>query len=245
MKKMLQIILFVFVSVALSAQTFNYLPANIVGSQVIEYSQFSISYNPNHKQADWVAYELTAEEVKATQERCDCFKIDKNISSDAVSSGDYNSSGFDKGHLCPAADCNISKQANEESFLMTNMSPQLPLFNRGIWSDLEEWVREAALNYSTIYVTTGPVFVNNLGTLSEKKITIPGHYYKTLLRFEGEKIKTIAFLIPHVGAVGKLKDYVVSVNTLETITGIDFYPELDDSMENKVESQIELRKWGL
>lgn len=245
MEKLLNIILATLLSAALSAQSFNYLPTNIVGSQLIKYSQFTISYNPTHKQSDWVAYELTATEVNAKQERCNCFNIDKNISSDPVSYRDYSSSGFDKGHLCPAADCNISKQANEESFLMTNMSPQLPLFNRGIWSDLEEWVRETAVSYSTVYVTTGPVFVNNLGTLSEKKITIPGYYYKTLLRLEGDKVKTIAFLIPHVGAVGKLQDYVVSVNTIETITGIDFYPELNDSMENKVESQIELRKWGL
>lgn len=245
MKKVLKFVLSGFVSTTLPAQTFNCLPANIEEHQVIEYSQFTLSYNPTHKQADWVAYELTADEVNTKQERCDCFKTDKNISSDAVSIGDYNASGFDKGHLCPAADCNASKQANGESFLMTNMSPQLPLFNRGIWADLEEWVREQAVTYSTIYVTTGPVFVNNLGTLSEKKITIPGYYYKTLLRFDGEKVKTIAFLIPHLGAVGKLKDYVVSVNTIETITGIDFYPELDDSIENRAESQIELRKWGL
>ena len=84
-----------------------------------------------------------------------------------------------------------------------------------------------------------------MNPISEKKITIPGYYYKVLLRFDGTKVKTIAFLLPQVGAIGELKDYVVAVNTIETLTGIDFYPELDDKIENKAESQIETKSWGL
>lgn len=120
---------------------------------------------------------------------------------------------------------------------MSNMSPQLSGFNRGIWADLESWVRDQAEIYSTIYVVTGPVFVNNLGTIGSNNVTISGYFYKVLLRFDGTKAKTIAFLLPHVGATGQIKDYVVTVNTIETLTGLDFYPALSNSIENRVESQ--------
>ncbi len=138
----------------------------------------------------------------------------------------------------------MSEQANRESFLMSNMSPQLPSFNRGIWADLESWVRDQAELHNTVYVVTGAVFVNSLGTLGSNEVTIPGYFYKALLRFDGTKAKTIGFLLPHVGATGRIEDYVVPVNTIETLTGLDFYPELSNSVENRVESQYALRKWG-
>ena len=231
-------------SLFLGAQDFNHLPTNSSDNQLLEYTQFTISFNADHKQADWVAYELTAEEVAADMDRCDCFAKDKQITTVSPVSSDYSSTGFDKGHLAPAADNNMSELANRESFLMSNMSPQLPQFNRGIWADLEAWVREQATAHDVIYVATGPVFVNNLGHISDKEITIPGYFYKTILRFEEGKPKTIAFLLPHVGAVGELKDYIVSVNTVETMTGIDFYPALENKEENRAESQISPKKWG-
>lgn len=226
------------------AQTFNFLPAEINGHQKLTYTQFTLSYNEEHEQPDWVAYELTKDEVAMDRDRCDCFEKDDNVITGSATENDYRSTGFDKGHLCPAADNNMSEKANRESFLMSNMSPQLPSFNRGIWSELESWVRDQAELHSTIYVVTGPVFLNNLGTIGGNKVTIPGYFYKALLRFDGTTAKTIGFLLPQVGATGDLENYVVSVNTLETLTGLDFYPELSNSIENLVESQYELRKWG-
>jgi endonuclease G len=128
----------------------------------------------------------------------------------------------------------MSEQANEESFLMSNMSPQLPSFNGGIWKELEIWVREQAVIHGTIYVVTGPVFVNNLGTIGKNEVTIPGYFYKALLRFEGDKAKSIGFLLPQVGATWNIKDYIVPVNNIETLTGLDFFPELSSSVENRV-----------
>ena len=244
MKKHLLLALSLIICVGITAQDFDYQPYKVGDNQILEYTQFSLSYNEEHEQADWVAYELTAEEVAAKMDRCDCFATDKDVATGSAIEKDYSSTGFDKGHLCPAADNNMSEQANKESFLMSNMSPQLPQFNRGIWADLESWVREQATEHKKIYVVTGPVFVNNLGTISSKKVTIPGYYYKTILRFDGTTAKTIAFLLPHVGAVGELKDYVVAVNSIETLTGLDFYPALNSFVENKAESQIELKTWG-
>ncbi|MCD4744061.1 MAG: DNA/RNA non-specific endonuclease [Desulfobacteraceae bacterium] len=226
------------------AQAFNYLPAEVSGHQKLPYTQFTLSYSEEHEQPDWVAYELTDDEVAMSQDRCNCFAKDDNVITGSATKADYSSTGFDRGHLCPAADNKMSELANRESFLLSNMSPQLPIFNRGIWAELESWVRDQAEIYSTIYIVTGPVFVNNLGTLGNNKVTIPGYFYKALLRFDGTKAKTIGFLLPQVGATGQIKDYIVTVNTLETLTGLDFYPELSSSVENRVESQYELKKWG-
>ena len=228
-----------------SGQDINYLPATVNNNQVLNYTQFSLSYNEEHEQADWVAYKLTEEEVAMQQDRCNCFKSDRQVTTKSAVKSDYRSTGFDLGHLAPAADNNLSKKANEESFLMSNISPQTPSFNRGIWKQLEGWVRSQAELHSAVYVVTGPVFSNNLGTLGKNNVTIPGYFYKVLLRPEGEKMVTIAFLIPHLGASNDIRDYIVTVNTVETLTKLDFFPHLDDSMENSIESQYRPKKWGL
>ena len=224
---------------------FNFLPDTVDNHQILTYTQFTLSYNEEHEQADWVAYELNDDEADMDLDRCDCFHSDQNVTTGSATISDYSSTGFDRGHLCPAADNNMSPQANEESFLFSNMSPQLPGFNRELWADLEEWVRDQADDFDTVYVVTGPVFVNNLGTLGHNDVTIPAYFYKTLLRFEDNQVKTIAFLIPQVGAVGDIEDYVVTVNTIETLTGLDFYPALSTSIENRAESQYEPGRWGL
>lgn len=226
------------------SQDFNYLPAKVSDHQIITYTQFTLSYNEEHEQADWVAYELTREEVAMKEDRCDCFKSDKNVTTKSAAKSDYSSTGFDLGHLSPAADNNLSKKANKESFLMSNISPQLPGFNRGIWKALEEWTRQQAISDSIIYVVTGPVFVNNLGTLGKNEVSIPGYFYKVLLKKKDKKMLSIAFLIPQIGATGQIEDYIVTVNTIETITGIDFFPALGKSVEDKIESQYQTNNWG-
>jgi endonuclease G len=112
---------------------FNYLPAKVEDHQIISYTQLTLSNNEQYEQADWIAYELTREEVAMKQKRCNCFKTDTSILTKSASKSDYSSTGFDLGYLSPSAGNNISKQANEESFLMSNISPQIPNFNRGIW----------------------------------------------------------------------------------------------------------------
>jgi endonuclease G len=245
MKQLFLTLFLAAIALNVSFAQFNYLPAPAGSHQIISYTQFTLSYNEEHEQADWVAYELTDDEAAMQHSRCDCFKSDQQITTGSASKDDYTSTGFDKGHLSPAADNNMSDQANEESFLMSNMSPQLPGFNRGIWEELEQWVRQQAMVRTNIYVVVGPVFINNLGKLGTNEVTIPGYFYKVLLRFDGNVPKTIAFLLPQVGSIGHLKDYIVTVNTIETLTGLDFFPELEPSVENKVESQYEPGKWGL
>jgi endonuclease G, mitochondrial len=245
MKNLLPTLVLLVTASGLSAQDFDYLPT-LTGNQVVAYTQFTLSYNEDHEQAEWVAYELTKEEAEMSRDRCDCFASDQSIDTKSAKQRDYTSSGFDRGHLAPAADNNMSDEANRESFLFSNMSPQLPYFNRnGAWVNLEEWVREKAIEFEKVYVVTGPVFVNNLGTLGNNEVTIPGYFYKVLLRFDGTTPKTIAFLLPQDNAVGELSEYVVTVNTIESLTGLDFYPELANSTENRVESQYAESSWGV
>ena len=228
-----------------NSKEFNYLPAAINGNQIIVYTQFTLSYNEEHEQADWVAYELTRDEVAMKEDRCNCFKSDKNVITKSASKNDYLNSGFDLGHLSPAADNNINSKSNKESFRMSNISPQLPGFNRGVWKQLEEWVRDQATLYGSVYVITGPVFVNNLGTIGKNEVTIPGYYYKILLRQDEQKLISIAFLVPHLAYNKDIREYVVPVNSIETLTGIDFFPDLKNSTENKIESQYQPNSWDL
>lgn len=248
MKKIVFCLSIIFLSPhnVIQAQNFNYLPDSLGNNQILTYTQFTLSYNEDHEQADWVAYELTFEEANMTRPRCNCFASDQNVVTGSATDRDYSSSGFDRGHLSPAADNNISDTANRESFLFSNMSPQLPSFNRGIWADLELWARGQAINNNdTIYIVSGPVFVNNLGKIGSNNVTIPGYFYKVLLKFDNGSPKTIGFLLPQIGATGNIKDYVVPVNTIETLTGLNFFPALSGSIENSVESQYGLTVWGL
>ena len=100
------------------------------------------------------------------------------VTTGSAHSSDYTKSGYDRGHLCPAADMDFNPVAMEESFFMSNISPQAPEFNRGIWKDLETEVRNWAKKEKKIYVVTGPVFRDNKGTIGEDKVTVPGYFFK-------------------------------------------------------------------
>ena len=226
-------------------QTFDYLPADVGDHQIITYPQFILSYNETHEQADWVAYMLTRDEANIEETFSGDFTEDDSVATGSADEDDYRSTGFDKGHLSPAADNKSSEVTYQQSYLMSNMSPQLPSFNQGIWKRLEAWVRDNAAEYDTVYVVTGPVFKHNLGKIGSNEVTIPGYYYKALLRFdEDDTPRLLGFLFPHIGSVGRIEEYVVPINTIETLTGLDLFPALEDNRENYWESQRAISKWG-
>jgi len=243
--KLLALLAFSFPLLA-PGQDVDYLPGPIEGHQIVSYTQFTLSYNEEHEQADWVAYELNKAELQQSNGDCSssCFKEDENISTGSASLDDYSSSGFDRGHLCPSKDNDFSQIAQEESYLLSNITPQIPSLNQGVWVELEDWVREKAIESERV-VVCGPVFINNLGKMGPNDLTIPGYYFKVVLKYEDDKPKTIGFLIPQIGATGNFQDYQVPVNTIETLTGINFFPFLEDRIENSVEAQMGKRSWGL
>ena len=134
--------------------------------EIVKHTYYTLAYSEENEQAFWVYYQLTPENINGTQARTDDFRPDPAVSTGSASLEDYKYSGYDRGHLCPAADMTQNKTAMSETFFLSNMSPKLSGFNSGIWSTLEGKVREWALQYNKLYVVTGPIFKNNLDTMA-------------------------------------------------------------------------------
>lgn len=212
---------------------------NIVDEEVIiEHTGFRLVYSEKHEQAKWVAYEFTKAETIKKVDRTDDFRDDPKILTGSATSTDYKGSGFDRGHLAPAGDMSWSVEAMSASFYYSNMSPQTPSFNRGIWKKLEEQVREWTKLYDTIYVVTGPVLEDSLPTIGENKVSIPKYYYKVILEYKRDAIKGIGFILPNEKSSFPLSTFVVSIDSVEKMTGIDFFHQLPDSIENEIEKSV-------
>lgn len=213
--------------------------------QIVHYAGYAVSFNPTYKVANWVAYELTIDEAKSKKhERKDKFLIDKQIIGGTADNGDYTRSGFDRGHLAPAGDMKWSEKAMKQSFYMTNICPQAPLLNRGLWKELEEQSRRWAIQDSVLLIATGPILSNSLKRLGKNRVAIPNVFYKVIIAPYGKKQKGIAFLFENRGyKQTKLKELAVPIDKIEQLTGIDFYPALPDDLERKLESSINLNDW--
>jgi endonuclease G len=211
------------------------LPTNQKGL-TIKHTYFTLSYSNKDKQAEWVAYSLTPTFINGIQKRASKFMADPNIK-DAVGPSSYTKSGYDRGHLCPAADMKLNSVSMNETFYMSNMSPQAPSFNRGIWSKLEDKVRDWALQKNGVYVVTGPLLNKSCGVVS-KSITVPCAFYKIVFKQTKAGVEAIAFMLPNVGSSMSLSQFVVSIDYIESLTGIDFFVNLPDSEEEKFESRV-------
>ena len=156
---------------------------------------------------------------------------------------DYHDSDYDRGHLCPAGDMSFSEIAMSETFYMSNMSPQIAGCNRGMWLQLEDHVRSWANAFDSLYVITGGVLTSNNGSIGINQVTVPKYYYKVILDYKQPEIKMIAFLIPNADVHGSLESYAVTVDSVEQVTGIDFFPEVPDNIEKRLESSKDIGAW--
>ena len=220
------------------------LPAPLPSDQVVAYEGYTISYNEKHEQASWVAYELTASEVGGTVPRRDDFRPDKEIKTGTAYLVDYKGSGYDRGHLAPAADMKWSSIAMSESFYMSNMSPQTPSFNRGIWKKLENQVRMWALDCGSVYIVTAGVLSEDLPKIGVNDVSVPSHYYKVILDYTEPELKGIGFVIPNQKSSQPIESFAVSIDHVEQTTGIDFFYTVPDEVENEFEASVDLDKWG-
>jgi len=220
-------------------------PALPDSTMVVTYTGFNLSYNEEFEQAAWVAYILTRYEVLGgTETRSENFRADTLIKSKSASPSDYARSGYDRGHLAPAADMKWSPSAMSESFLMSNMSPQLPGFNRGVWSRLETKVREWAVENDSILVITGPVLNDIDNYIGENRVGVPKAYFKVLADISPPTYKVIAFLLNNQSSTADIFTFVVSVDSLEMVTGYDFFSSLtDQSMIGRMESGTSISGW--
>lgn len=203
---------------------------------LIENSYYCLDYNTRHKQPDWVCYMLTQTHITGSAPRSSGFKNCKQGGITSASTRDYTRSGYDRGHLCPAADMKFSKEAMGETFKMWNISPQNPSLNRGRWAELEATVRDYIRDETdTLYIVTGPVFIGDMGCIGESRVTIPTLFYKVVYC---PKRGGIGFLLPNRKIESPLPAWQVSIDLVEAITGIDFFPQLPDDHEDEIEAQV-------
>jgi endonuclease G len=209
--------------------------------QIVRHTYYTLSYSEPNEQAEWVYYELNVDMVRGMQKRTDDYRPDEKITTISAQLEDYRGSGYDRGHLCPAGDMKLNPVSMSESFYLSNMSPQDKDFNAGIWNDLENKVRSWVLVKGKLYVVTAGVLTTNLGKIGTDGVTVPKYFYKVL--YDPKREKMIAFIIPHENSSKPLQTYVVTVDYIESITGIDFFPDLPDSLENRLESKIDVGDW--
>lgn len=223
------------------------IPFYTSDSTVFTYPGYTLKYNEKHEQAEWVAYELTAEEAQShIAKRTNKFKEDPWIPTGSATDLDYLKSGYDRGHLAPAADMAFSSAAMASCFYYSNMSPQDPSFNRGIWSKLEALVRFWANENDAIYVITGPILnKTKYPTIGPNGVTVPEFFYKVILDYRDPVKKGIAFILPNGKTDKQLASYACTIDKVEQETGIDFFYLLPDLEENTLESSFDLTKWPL
>ena len=211
---------------------------------IIDRPGYSLGYIEYHEQPAWVVYRMTYEEaVTKAAKRGDDFKEDPKVPTGSATLADYRRSGYDRGHLAPAADMAFSVRTMDDSFYMSNMSPQKPQFNRGIWKDLEAQVRQFAITEKDIYVVTGPILPKTKTvTIGANKVTVPAHYYKVIYdRTPPEKM--IGFILPNEGSNKRLQDFAVTVDAVEDATGLNFFSLVPQPKQEQLESTVSVRVW--
>ena len=225
------------------------IPALTTDGRIVQHGAYVSSYNTETLIPNWVAYELTADETEGDRSREGMeFRMDPDLKGvTQAMREDYSGSGWTKGHLMPAADASFSSKAMGETFYFTNICPQDETLNAGDWAYLEKKVRQWANRYGKVWVVTGPIVgENRYGTIGDRDVVVPDAFYKALLiRKKNGSYSAIAFVMDNDDDRYYLKDCYLSVNDLESLTGFDFYPVLDDTIEEKVESTVRLSDWGI
>lgn len=231
-------------AIDVSVRTF--LPSHT--GEVVHHQYYSLSYKEAHEQAEWVAYKMDRKMLNASNvPRARDFVVDPMVTTKSLHHRDYSNSGYTRGHMAPAGDMAFDSTAMRESFYMSNMSPQLRQLNNGIWKELEENIRDWTYKAETLYIITGPILDNPIKTIGKgNNITVPSAFYKVLLDYTDPERKAIAFIIPHELSERRLEEYMVTVDEVEKITGLDFFYEmlsLDEQV--KIESTIDKSKWNV
>ena len=206
---------------------------------------YTSSYNTSYGIPNWVAYELTRSEA-ASQEakRSDKFMPDPKVKGRSATNDDYKGSGYDKGHMAPAADMKWSETVMEQSFYFTNICPQVPGLNRGVWKYLEEDIRKWAIRDSALVIVCGPLFTKEqVRYIPETHVAIPDAYFKVVCSPYTPEPRGIAFIFPNGKVSKKASEYVVTIDSVEAITGMDFLSKLPDDIENKIEKTSNYTHW--
>ena len=212
--------------------------------KILKRSNYTISYNRNWNQPNWVAWELNKNETRGRNNRNEEFTADPDLAEAyQVESYDYSGSGYDRGHMCPAGDNHFDAKAMNESFYMSNICPQNHELNAGKWNDLEIACRKWANRYQQLFIVCGPIIDKRNGKRigKEHEIIVPEKFFKVILITSTKPARAIGYIFENNGSDRPYK--VHSIDEVEKITGMDFFPNLPDKIEDLVESRYEASDW--
>jgi len=225
------------------SQDDKYLPTN--NGELVRHQNYILSYIEKHEGAEWTCYELTPSElVDSAKRKIGSFIEDKMVSTGSALHTDYTKSGYDRGHLSPAADFKFSVEAMNESFYMSNVLPQVPELNRITWKYLEDDVRTYVEKHNVnLYIITGGIVFDDHKEIGIKnKIAVPTYFYKMIFDDTDNNIMTI--IIPNDSISNQdYFEYVTSVNRIESLMNLDFFPQLEDISQDSLENKIVNFNW--
>jgi len=223
--------------------TFNFLPTSTTG-QIAKHRYYTLSYNEDYENSEWVAYSLSPGQISSRQIERPYFLRDPLVKTKSAHYKNYYPNGYEKGHLMPAGDRRFSVEAYDETFYTSNVSPMDHYFNSGIWNNLEKQVRYWVKRYGKLYIVTGGVLQPGLERIGREQVAVPDYFYKVILDYKNpKKARLIGFLIPHKDLDDDLTSFVVPVDSIEKLTGIDFFLALPDSIENRLEAKKQPKQW--
>ncbi|MFC1736476.1 DNA/RNA non-specific endonuclease [Candidatus Hydrogenedentota bacterium] len=229
------------------------IPAGSDDLELLRNEAFVVGYDEMRRNPAWVAYRVASTAKYAGLKRPGSFKKDGRTKA-GVSHKDYTNTGFDRGHMAPnyAIYSRYGKAAQLETFLMSNVCPQYPKLNRVRWRELEaliagqgtgdpSWAQE----FGGIWIVTGPTFDDDRVFLPSN-VEIPDAFYKIVVDIDEDKgtLRALAFIVPNLKEPGlPLVDYLVSVDEVESETGLDFFRKLDDKTEARIEGTRAVGLW--
>ena len=224
--------------------------------QILKRKGYTVSYNSETKNPNWVAWHLTKSHTYGSfQRRQEMFSEDESVKAPRATNNDYFNSRYDRGHMCPAGDNKWDKEAMTQSFLFTNICPQNHGLNKYEWNDLEIQCRDWAREYGAVDIVCGPLYSSKGGrykvgssrepqqkTIGRNKVWVPDAFFKVVLCRQGRP-KAIGFVYRNEGVKQLKTEAVRTVDEIEALTDIDFFPALDDEMENRIEASANLLDW--
>lgn len=214
-----------------------------VESEEHEYTGFRMSFNRHNRTPNWVAWELLGAETDGGASRHNKFWQDAEVAG-CPTTYDYRNSGYDRGHMCPAAEQKWSQDAMDDCFVMANMCPQDHALNSGAWNILENKERNWARRDSAIVIVAGPIYEKGDTKTIGNGVLVPSAFFKVILAPYVDKPRAIGFVYPNMSAPGNMQNYVMTVDDVEALTGYDFFSALPDEIEKEVESKASFREWN-
>lgn len=215
--------------------------------QIVVHTGYRLSFNRETLCPNWVAWELTANETEGSVQRSNDFRPDEMLPYRyQVTTDDYKHSGYDRGHMCPSADMKWSSTAQSECFFMSNICPQTHALNAGGWEKVERACRRWAKREGKVYIVCGPIFNDLRKQLyigKSVKIRVPNAFFKVVLSLKKGEEKAIGLYFTNRDGKQNMGDATKTVDEIEKITGMDFFPQLNDALERRVEAQNNLSLW--